>query len=449
MKITKSKPKDLVCQITINVEYDDYKEKVDDILKDYRKKAVIPGFRKGKTPMSIINKKYKTSIVADEVNKILQDEMYKYITEKKLAVLGSPMPVEDLEIDWNNENFKFIYEVGLAPEFEVKINQKDKLDYYIIKVDKKLIDTYCDDIAKRNGEMVDTDKSKKDDLLFCSIQQLDENNEVLKSGIQHEASVSIKVIADEKIKKKFIGLKKHDDVTVNVVKAFTNKSDLAAMLNIKSDELSGMQFQNFKFTVKNVSTLQPAKLDDKLFDKVYGPKKVKNIKEFRENIKKEAENQFDIECDRMLKNDVVKYLIDKMNLQLPDNFLKNWLVKTSKQPITMDLLNKEYDLYSKSLQWQLIENKILEDNNIKVTQEDLLAHTKSMVKMQMQRYGQDNIEEKQLISIAENVLNDEKEKKKIYDQIYDERTLLVYKKCFKLKEKKISYDDFVKLASKK
>ena len=449
MKITKSKPKDLVCQITINVEYDDYKEKVDDILKDYRKKAVIPGFRKGKTPMSIINKKYKTSIVADEVNKILQDEMYKYITEKKLAVLGSPMPVEDLEIDWNNENFKFIYEVGLAPEFEVKINQKDKLDYYIIKVDKKLIDTYCDDIAKRNGEMVDTDKSKKDDLLFCSIQQLDENNEVLKSGIQHEASVSIKVIADEKIKKKFIGLKKHDDVTVNVVKAFTNKSDLAAMLNIKSDELSGMQFQNFKFTVKNVSTLQPAKLDDKLFDKVYGPKKVKNIKEFRENIKKEAENQFDLECDRMLKNDVVKYLIDKMNLQLPDNFLKNWLVKTSKQPITMDLLNKEYDLYSKSLQWQLIENKILEDNNIKVTQEDLLAHTKSMVKMQMQRYGQDNIEEKQLISIAENVLNDEKEKKKIYDQIYDERTLLVYKKCFKLKEKKISYDDFVKLASKK
>ena len=449
MKITKSKPKDLVCQITINVEYDDYKEKVDDILKDYRKKAVIPGFRKGKTPMSIINKKYKTSIVADEVNKILQDEMYKYITEKKLAVLGSPMPVEDLEIDWNNENFKFIYEVGLAPEFEVKINQKDKLDYYIIKVDKKLIDTYCDDIAKRNGEMVDTDKSKKEDLLFCSIQQLDENNEVLKSGIQHEASVSIKVIADEKIKKKFIGLKKHDDVTVNVVKAFTNKSDLAAMLNIKSDELSDMQFKNFKFTVKNVSTLQPAKLDDKLFDKVYGPKKVKNIKEFRENIKKEAENQFDIECDRMLKNDVVKYLIDKMNLQLPDNFLKNWLVKTSKQPITMDLLNKEYDLYSKSLQWQLIENKILEDNNIKVTQEDLLAHTKSMVKMQMQRYGQDNIEEKQLISIAENVLNDEKEKKKIYDQIYDERTLLVYKKCFKLKEKKISYDDFVKLASKK
>jgi len=449
MKITKSKPKDLVCQITINVEYDDYKEKVDDILKDYRKKAVIPGFRKGKTPMSIINKKYKTSIVADEVNKILQDEMYKYITEKKLAVLGSPMPVEDLEIDWNNENFKFIYEVGLAPEFEVKINQKDKLDYYIIKVDKKLIDTYCDDIAKRNGEMVDTDKSKKEDLLFCSIQQLDENNEVLKSGIQHEASVSIKVIADEKIKKKFIGLKKHDDVTVNVVKAFTNKSDLAAMLNIKSDELSDMQFKNFKFTVKNVSTLQPAKLNDKLFDKVYGPKKVKNIKEFRENIKKEAENQFDIECDRMLKNDVVKYLIDKMNLQLPDNFLKNWLVKTSKQPITMDLLNKEYDLYSKSLQWQLIENKILEDNNIKVTQEDLLAHTKSMVKMQMQRYGQDNIEEKQLISIAENVLNDEKEKKKIYDQIYDERTLLVYKKCFKLKEKKISYDDFVKLASKK
>ena len=449
MKITKSKPKDLVSQITINVDYDDYKEKVDDILKDYRKKAVIPGFRKGKTPMSIINKKYKTSIVADEVNKILQDEMYKYITEKKLAVLGSPMPIEDLDVDWNKENFKFIYEVGLAPDFEIKITQKDKLDYYTIKVDKKLIDTYCDDIAKRNGEMVESNKSNEDDLLFCSIQQLDDNNEVLSSGIKHEASVSIKVIDDEKIKKKFIGLKKDDCLIVNVIKTFSNTTDLAAMLNIKADEVSKLHFQNFKFTIKKVSTLQPAKLDNKLFDKVYGPGKVKNIKEFRENIKKEVENQFDLECDRMLKNDVVKYLIDKMNLQLPDNFLKNWLVKTSKQPITMDLLNKEYDLYSKSLQWQLIENKILEDNNIKVTQEDLLERAKGIVHIQMKRYGQDNVEEKQLISIAENVLKDEKEKKKIYDQIYDEQTLLVYKKCFKLKEKKISYDDFVKLASKK
>tara|TARA_B100001093_G_scaffold520525_1_gene617728 strand:+ start:55079 stop:56428 length:1350 start_codon:yes stop_codon:yes gene_type:complete len=449
MKITKSKPKDLVSQITINVDYDDYKEKVDDILKDYRKKAVIPGFRKGKTPMSIINKKYKTSIVADEVNKILQDEMYKYITEKKLAVLGSPMPIEDLDIDWSKENFKFIYEVGLAPDFEIKITQKDKLDYYIIKVDKKLIDTYSDDIAKRNGEMVESNKSNEDDLLFCSIQQLDDNNEVLPSGIKHEASVSIKVIADEKIKKKFIGLKKDDCLIVNVIKTFSNTTDLAAMLNIKADEVSKLQLQNFKFTVKKVSTLQPAKLDNKLFDKVYGAGKVKNIKEFRENIKKEVENQFDLECDRMLKNDVVKYLIDKMSLQLPDSFLKNWLVKTSKQPITMDLLNKEYELYSKSLKWQLIENKILEDNNIKVTQEDLLERTKGIVHIQMKRYGQENVEEKQLISIAENVLKDEKEKKKIYDQIYDEQTLLVYKKCFKLKEKKISYDDFVKLASKK
>ena len=306
MKITKSKPKDLVCQITINVVHDDYKEKVDEILKDYRKKAVIPGFRKGKTPISIINKKYKTSVVADEVNKILQDKMYKYITEKKLAVLGSPMPLEDLEIDWDKENFKFIYEVGLAPEFEIKLTQKDKLDYYIIDVDKKLIDTYCDDIAKRNGEMIDSEKSKKEDLLFCSIQQLDKNNEVLKSGIQHEASVSIKVIADEKIKKKFIGIKKDDCVTANVVETFTNKSDLAAMLNIKTDELSNIQLQNFKFTVKRVSTFQPAKLDNKLFDKVYGPKQVKNVKEFREKIKKEAQNQIDIESHRMLKNDVLK-----------------------------------------------------------------------------------------------------------------------------------------------
>ena len=450
MKITQSKAKDLVSQINIEIIENDYKQKVDDILQDYRKKAVIPGFRKGKTPLSIINKKYGNSVLVEEVNKILQDEMYKYIKSNNLRVLGSPIPLEDIEVDWEKStDFIFKYEVGLAPEFSINITPKDKLDYYKIKVDPKLIKSYCDDIAKRHGTMEEVEVSTEGDLLFCSINQLDSQNNIIEKGVSNEATVSIDIISDKKIKKQFTKLKKKSSLDVNVMDAFQNHTDLAAMLNISVKDLKALDSTLFRFTIKTISRMRPAEINNELFDKVYGPGKVANIKEFKDKIKKEAEGQFNVESDRMLKNDVVKYFIDKLNLKLPDEFLKRWLLKTSEQPITMELLNKEYDMYSKSLQWQLIENKIIEKYDIQVKDEDVLTHTKQLVAAQMKQYGQNNTDDKQLIDISSNILKNEKERKKIYDQIFDERTIKLYKQNFKLKEKSISYDDFVKLASEK
>ncbi|MDC0909040.1 trigger factor, partial [Flavobacteriales bacterium] len=202
-------------------------------------------------------------------------------------------------------------------------------------------------------------------------------------------------------------------------------------------------------TVKNINRLEPASLDIDLFDKVYGAGSVKTVKEFKSKVKNEAENQFISESDRMLKNDVVTYFIDKLKLKMPDEFLKRWLLKTSEQPITIEVLDKEYDMYAKSLQWQLIENKVMEIFNIKVTQDDVLAHAKKLIGIQMKQYGQPEGDDKQLTDIANNILKNEEERKKIYDQIFDERTLKVYKENFKLTEKSISYDQFVKLASEK
>jgi trigger factor len=207
--------------------------------------------------------------------------------------------------------------------------------------------------------------------------------------------------------------------------------------------------EEFKFTVKNINRLEPASLDIDLFDKVYGAGSVKTVKEFKSKVKNEAENQFISESDRMLKNDVVTYFIDKLKLKMPDEFLKRWLLKTSEQPITIEVLDKEYDMYAKSLQWQLIENKVMEIFNIKVTQDDVLAHAKKLIGIQMKQYGQPEGDDKQLTDIANNILKNEEERKKIYDQIFDERTLKVYKENFKLTEKSISYDQFVKLASEK
>ena len=450
MKITQSKAKKMMANIKIEVSENDYSEKVNVVLKKYRKDAVVPGFRKGKTPMSIIEKQYKTSIVVDEVNKMLQDSLYKHITENKLKVLGSPMPLTDNEIDWkNNTDFVFEYEVGLAPDLSIKISQKDKLTYYNIKADDKLIENYCNDIAKRYGKMTNPSESIAGDLVYCLIQQLDETGEIDASGISNEATVSIDSIKDKKYQKQFIKIKADDILKLNVKEVFTNKADLAAMLKVSQGELENLESNQFQFKVIRINRLAPAELNKDLFDKVYPEKNVKSLKDFKAKIKEEAEKSFVMESDRMLKNDVVLYLVEKVKFDLPDGFLMRWLVKSSEKPLTLDQVKIDYPNYSKSLKWQLIENKILEDNDVKITNDDLISFTKDLVKRQMQQYGQANTDDKQLSDIAENILKNEDERKKISNQLFDEKTLIIYKDLFKLNQKSISYDDFVKLATEK
>ena len=450
MKITQGKAKNMMTTIKIEVTESDYSEKVTDILKRYRKDAVVPGFRKGKTPMSIIEKQYKTSVVVDEVDKLLQDSLYKHITENKVKVLGSPMPLSDNEIDWkNNSDFIFEYEVGLAPEFDVKISKKDKLDFYKIEADKKLVDNYCNDIAKRYGKMSNPSKSIAGDLVYCLIQQLDSNGNIDSSGISNEATVSIDTIKEKKYQKMFIGVEPDVKFNLNVKKVFSNKSDLSAMLKISQGELENLSNDLFEFTIIRINRLAPAVFDNELFNKVYPDGKIKNLKEFKNKIKEEAEKSFEVESDRMLKNDVVLYLVDKIKFDLPDEFLMKWLVKSSEKPLTIDQVKQDYPQYSKSLKWQLIENKILEEHKLKVDNDDLTNFTKEIVKKQMQQYGQAISDDKQIADIAENILKNEDERKRISNQLFDEKTLVIYKELFKLNQKSISYDDFVKLATEK
>ncbi len=450
MKIIQGKAKNMMTTIKIEVTESDYSEKVTDILKRYRKDAVVPGFRKGKTPMSIIEKQYKTSVVVDEVNKLLQDSLYKHITENKVKVLGSPMPLSDNEIDWkNNSDFIFEYEVGLAPEFDVKISKKDKLDFYKIEADKKLVDNYCNDIAKRYGKMSNPSKSIAGDLVYCLIQQLDSNGNIDSSGISNEATVSIDTIKEKKYQKMFIGVEPDVKFNLNVKKVFSNKSDLSAMLKISQGELENLSNDLFEFTIIRINRLAPAVFDNELFNKVYPDGKIKNFKEFKNKIKEEAEKSFEVESDRMLKNDVVLYLVDKIKFDLPDEFLMKWLVKSSEKPLTIDQVKQDYPQYSKSLKWQLIENKILEEHKVKVDNDDLINFTKEIVKKQMQQYGQAISDDKQIADIAENILKNEDERKRISNQLFDEKTLVIYKELFKLNQKSISYDDFVKLATEK
>ena len=450
MKITQNNINDLQAELKVVITPEDYQEKVDKELKNYRKNAEIPGFRKGKVPMSVINKKYRIPVLVDQVNKLLQEDLYKYISSEKVKVLGSPMPKDSQQVDWENTStFTFEFEIGLSPDLDVKITKKDKVKYYQIQADNKLVDNYANDIAKRYGAMSKPEISEEGDLVFCEIVQIDVDGNVMENGVRNEATVSMDFISDKKIKQQFIGVKEGDSFTVNVMKAFSNHTDLSSMLNITHDQLHDLISEDFQFTVKNVSRIKPSEMNQELFEKVYGKDSVKTEKEFKERIKDEAERSFVPESDRMLKNDVVTYLIDKIKFDMPDEFLKRWLVHTSEKKVTLEQIESEYDMYSKSLRWQLIENNILENYNVKVSTEEVENHTRSLITMQMQQYGQPVPQEDKMNEVVASILKKEDERKKIYDQLYDVKSLEVYKENFKLTEKAISYDDFVKLASEK
>ena len=445
MKITQEKKDDLNALLKINLSSEDYQQKVNDVIKNYCKTANVPGFRKGKVPAGQIKKMYGKSILVEEVNKLLQDSIYKYITENKIEVLGNPLPLEN-NIDWENSvDFEFKFEMGLAPDFKVDLDKKVKFNFYKIKADKKMIDHYCNDVAKRYGSMIHPDISEENDLILGDFVQLDNKKNILEGGISHTASVALDVIMDKKSKKSLIGVSKDSEVIIRINKNFSK--DVSHMLNINKEQADLLD-SNFKFTVKNISRMNPSDLNQDLFDKVFGKGTVNNKKEFRSKIQDEIEKSFIVESDRKLKNDIVLHLINKLNLKLPDEFLKKWLLQTNDKNLTLEQIEAEYTQYSKSLRWQLIENKIIKENNLEVTNEDVLNHTKDLIKQNFGQYGQKAPEENKLTEIAGKVLENEDERKKVYNQLYDFKTLSLYKRKFKLNDKSVTYDEFVKLASK-
>ena len=444
MNITQERIDDLNALLKVQVSAADYQDKVDAVIKNYRKTANVPGFRKGKVPLGQIKKMYGKAILVEEVNKLIQEGIYNYITENKIEVLGNPLPITT-DIDWDNtSDFDFEFEMGLSPLFEVKIDKKSKFDYLKIEADKKMVDQYTTDMAKRYGSMTNPQKSEKTDLIMGEFKQLDPKGNVLEDGIKHSASVALDVVLDKKAQKALTGVKQDDEVVVKITKKFSG--DVAHMLNISKEDAENIN-SDFLFSVKSINRMTPAEINQDLFDKVFGKGSVKNEKEFKAKIKEELEKSLVSESDNKLKNDVILHLIDKVKLELPDTFLKKWLVQTNEKGLTAEQVEEEYDKYSKSLKWQLIENKIIKDNELEVKHEDVIKHTKDLIIQNFSQYGQPAPEEKKLDEIANQVITNEDERKKVYNQLYDVKTLDLYKTKFKLTEKIVSYDEFVKLAS--
>ena len=449
MNITKQKVDDLNAVIKVQLDQADYQENVDKVLKNHRKNANIPGFRKGHVPMGMIKKQVGVSVMVEEINKILSESLHKFITDEDLNLLGNPLPSLDEKhsIDWTTQkDFEFTYEVGIAPEFDVDVLSKLKLDYYKIKVADKDVDKYISDVAKRYGKMSNPDAAEADDMVFGKFEELDGEGNVKEGGINHSSVIIIEAVTDKKVQKSLVGAKANDTYEIDPKVVSANPQDQAAAIGVDVSQLDAI-ISKFKFTVEKINKIIPAELDQELFDKVYGPGAVTDVAAFRAKVSEELGKGLSTDADRKLKVDIQDELIKKLKLKLPDTFLKRWIKESNEKPITTEQIEEEYDNYSKGLQWQLIENKLIQSNDIKVTNEEVVEHTKGLLAQQMAGMGlPGGTNDEELTETANRVLQNEEEARNLYMMMYDMKLTDLYKSTLKLKEKEVSYEDFVKLA---
>ncbi|MES2287500.1 MAG: trigger factor [Bacteroidota bacterium] len=446
MNITQENVDELNAVLRVKVSAEDYLPKVESALKAHQKKASVPGFRPGKVPSGVIKKMYGRSVLVEAVNKLLNDSLYTYLNENKIEVLGNPLPKLGSHIDWDNQkDFEFLYEMGLAPKFNVELSANDKFTYKTVKIDEELINKYISDISKRYGKVENVDISSESDLLNGDFVELDANGEILAGGIFKTSSIFLDRVKDEATKKALIGLKKDDKVVLDAQKLADNPVDIATMLGIEKDAAEKIT-SKIQFTVKNISRLAGSDVNQELFDKIYGEGTISSAEEFKAKIKDELTGMFINDSERKFYNDVVEYLMNKINFNLPTEFLKRWIVAVNEKPVTPEQVETEFDGYSKGLKWSLIENKIIKDNNIQVTNEEVIESTKQMIIEQFGKYDPTPMDPEALNATTQRVLSNKDEAKKIYEKLYGEKVMALFKSKFTLENQELSYDDFFKNA---
>jgi trigger factor len=446
MNITQENIDALNAVVKVKLEPNDYTEKVDQALKNYQKKAAMPGFRPGKVPSSLVKKMYGKTILAEEVNRLLSDNLYKYITDNKLDILGNPLPKEEVnnavELDLGKE-FEFHFDMALAPAFNVDLGKSGTLTEYTVCVDDKLINNYVQDITRRYGQVAPADTAGDGDLLMGDFVELDANGEIVPGGIFKSSTIFLDNPAKDH-HKVLVGAKVDDKFDLTTEQIADNINDLASKLGVEPHAAEGLK-NKFRFTVKTISRLVPAEMNQELFDKIYGPGAVTSEDDFRQKIAGELSSMFVRETEQKLRNDIRAALLKATPLTLPDEFLKRWLMAANEKPITPEQLEAEYPTYAEQLKWQLIENKLIRENDIKVTAEEATEHVKGILKENFARYGRnpDEVSEDELNDTARRVLSKEDEAKRIFEDMYAQRLMTLYKMKCTIHQKEVSYEEFL------
>lgn len=436
MNITKEQIDDLNAVVKVAIAKDDYQDKVLSILKDYRKTANIPGFRKGHVPMGLVQKQYGMAVRVDEVNKLLQDALGKFLSEEKIDILGNPLPKNQDDFDWNQEDYMFEFDLGMAPKFDINLQPKKAIPAYHITPDDKMVDNQITTIQKQYGKLVSKDQASTDD----EVTGVFKNEE---AEIESTTTFEIKRLKGKKNEKTFEGAKVGDVVTLKTKGLFEEAGDYQAHLKISEDKAKELNAE-ITFEITEVNNRELADLDQELFDKLFGKDVVKSATELKEKIKEDAERQFVQQSDQQLMNDVTEHLIAETKFDLPSEFLQRWIQSTGEKEMSSDDAKQEYERSEKGLRYQLIEGKIITDNKLQVTFDELKEYAKDMIKSQMMQYGQMNPEDKELEDIAARILGNQEEVKRLSEQLMNVKMLNFFKENVKLKTKKVTFDQFVK-----
>ncbi|MCB0383089.1 MAG: trigger factor [Psychroserpens sp.] len=436
MNITRENIDALNAVVKVDIAKEDYSDKVEKILTDYRKSANIPGFRKGHVPMGMVKKQYGKAVLVDEVNKLLQDALNKYLTEEKLDVLGNPLPKPQDDLDWDADAFSFEFELGLAPEFEVDLKSKKAITHYNIVADKKMLDNQVEHIRKQYGKIISEKVVAKD----SEITGVFENEE---KGINNSATITLDKFKGKSTEKQFIGAKVGDVVTLKTKGLFKDDHDLMTYLKVSHEEAHGLDVE-VNFTINEINSRELADLDQDLFDKLFGKGVVTSVTELKDKIKEDSEKQFAQQGDQKLLNDVTEYLVENTKFDLPVSFLQKWMQTAGEEEMDAEQAKEEYEKSEKSMRYQLIEGKLIEKYDLQVTFDDLKAHAREMIKVQMAQFGQMNPSDEELDGIASRILSNKDEVKRLSEQLMSTKLLNLYKAEANLKVKEITYDDFVK-----
>jgi trigger factor len=437
MKVSKKDIDKLNSIISIDIEKNDFESNVENVLKDYRKRANIPGFRKGHTPIGLIKKQYGLSVKVDEINKLIQKGLSDYLSNEKLAILGNPVPVEKNNIDWNADKLTFDFEIGLSPKLEVSLKNKKAIPSFEIDVDKKMIDDQIKNIQNQYGKLLAQNQIEDDFEINGNFKNED-------FEIDNKSNFKLKDIKGKSNKELLKKLTIGDSVELKTKGLFTKDSDLSFHLKIDDQKKDEIKVVNFSLT--EINKRVPADLDQELFDKLFGKNSIKSVTELKDKLKKDAESNFANQTDQKLLNDITEHLIDNTKFELPDKFLKKWMQTAGEKKLTEQEANEEYEKSEKGLRYQLIEAKIIEQNDIKIDHIKIKDFAKELIKSQMKQYGQNSPEEKELESIAQRILSNKDEVKRISDQLLSKELLELFKNNLKFKKNKVSYEKFIEMA---
>ena len=448
MKIAFENPDKVNGLLTLTVEEADYKENVEKTLKNYRKKANIPGFRPGMAPMGMIKRQFGTSVKVDEINKLLGDQIYKYVKENNIQMLGEPMPSDkQVPVDMEGDApYTFMFDIAVAPEFKIELNGDDTIDYYTIAVDDEVVNRQIDMFASRSGHYDKVEEYQANDMLKGDLRELDENGSTKEGGITVEGAVLMpEYIKVEDQKKLFETAKLGDIITFNPKKAYPESDiEVSSLLKMKKEEVADIN-ADFSFQITEISRYVKAEVNQELFDQVYGKDVVTDEKAFREKIAEGLKAQFAVDSDFKFIQDVRKYAEAKVGeLTFPDALLKRIMLNNNKDK-GEDYVEKNYAMSVKELAWHLIKEQLATANNVKVEEADVIATAKEAARAQFAQYGMNNIPEEYIENYAKDMLKKADYTDSFVDRAVDRKLTEALKAVVKLNEKTATLDEFNKM----